>query len=236
QEVCDQILEAAKESSVGEGGVRSQVKIRKPNGKNNIRYEYDLDHIDCEKNEITFYRYISYSDGSNRKIQHVVGLEEFVNFKAFHEVKKYNFQINDGENYIFFNKSHKDSLPKPKGKGPNGGRLESHHGLQRAWAKENLSSYGYDEELAPSITIETGKTKFGSCHPHTIISNEQRARKNARVNSGESKWGSNLQEELQFIIADLEVAGFDKQIISKVLEQQYKMLNVLKIPYERLNY
>jgi len=29
QEVCDQILEAAKESSVGEDGVRSQVKIRK---------------------------------------------------------------------------------------------------------------------------------------------------------------------------------------------------------------
>ncbi|MCV5389685.1 hypothetical protein OFC62_33735, partial [Escherichia coli] len=32
QEVCDQILEAAKESSVGEDGVLSQVKIRKPKG------------------------------------------------------------------------------------------------------------------------------------------------------------------------------------------------------------
>nr|WP_274025811.1 hypothetical protein [Vibrio parahaemolyticus] len=65
QEICDQILEAEKESSVEKGGIRSQVKIRKPNGKNNIRYEYDLDHIDCEKNEITFYRHINHSDGSS---------------------------------------------------------------------------------------------------------------------------------------------------------------------------
>ncbi|EOK5607345.1 hypothetical protein ACM6UC_003276 [Vibrio parahaemolyticus] len=79
QEVCDQILEAAKESSVGEDGVRSQVKIRKPNGKNNIRYEYDLDHIDCERNEITFYRHINHSDGSRHEAQYVVGIEEFVN-------------------------------------------------------------------------------------------------------------------------------------------------------------
>ncbi|MCX8804109.1 RHS repeat-associated core domain-containing protein, partial [Vibrio parahaemolyticus] len=78
QEVCDQILEAAKESSVGEDGVRSQVKIRKPKGKNHIRYEYDLDHIDCERNEITFYRHINHSDGSRHEVQYVVGIEEFV--------------------------------------------------------------------------------------------------------------------------------------------------------------
>ncbi|MBE4426147.1 type IV secretion protein Rhs [Vibrio parahaemolyticus] len=87
QEVCDQILEAAKESSVGEDGVRSQVKIRKPNGKNNIRYEYDLDHIDCEKNEITFYRHINHSDGSRPEVQYVVGIEEFVNAHVFDSEK-----------------------------------------------------------------------------------------------------------------------------------------------------
>ncbi len=87
QEVCDPILEAAKESSVGEDGVRSQVKIRKPNGKNNIRYEYDLDHIDCERNEMTFYRHINHSDGSRHEVQYVVGIEEFVNAHVFDSEK-----------------------------------------------------------------------------------------------------------------------------------------------------
>ncbi|MCA6722160.1 type IV secretion protein Rhs, partial [Vibrio sp. Vb2131] len=83
----DQILEAAKESSVGEDGVRSQVKIRKPKGKNNIRYEYDLDHIHCERNEITFYRHINHSDGSRHEVQYVVGIEEFVNAHVFDSEK-----------------------------------------------------------------------------------------------------------------------------------------------------
>ncbi len=52
--------------------------IRKPKVKNYIRYEYDLDHIDCEKNEVTFHRYINHSDGSKRKVQYVVGIQEIV--------------------------------------------------------------------------------------------------------------------------------------------------------------
>ncbi|QCO85977.1 hypothetical protein D3H41_07685 [Vibrio neocaledonicus] len=51
---------------------------QKPKVKNHIRYEYDLDHIDCEKNEVTFHRYINHSDGSKRKVQYVVGIEEIV--------------------------------------------------------------------------------------------------------------------------------------------------------------
>ncbi|NOH49129.1 RHS repeat protein [Vibrio rotiferianus] len=79
KELCDRVLQAAKETSVGEDGVRSQVKIRKPNGKNHIRYEYDIDHIDCQKNEITFYRHINQSGGSKQEVQYVVGIEDFVN-------------------------------------------------------------------------------------------------------------------------------------------------------------
>ncbi|HGS5565587.1 TPA: hypothetical protein ACMDVC_003714 [Vibrio parahaemolyticus] len=79
QEVCDQILEAAKESSVGEDGVRSQVKIRRPDGQNHIRYEYNLEHIDSQKNEITFYRHINYSDGRKHEVHCVVKIEDFVN-------------------------------------------------------------------------------------------------------------------------------------------------------------
>ncbi|MDF5602237.1 type IV secretion protein Rhs, partial [Vibrio parahaemolyticus] len=59
----------------------------KPKGKNHIRYEYDLDHIDCEKNEITFYRHINHSDGSRHEVQYVVGIEEFVNAHVFDSEK-----------------------------------------------------------------------------------------------------------------------------------------------------
>ncbi len=52
-----------------------------------IRYEYDLDHIDCERNEITFYRHINHSDGSRHEVQYVVGIEEFVNAHVFDSEK-----------------------------------------------------------------------------------------------------------------------------------------------------
>ncbi|EPM3151675.1 hypothetical protein [Cronobacter turicensis] len=41
--------------------------------------------------------------------------------------------------------------------GPNGGRLQSHHGLQQEWAINNLSQYGYNPKLAPTVTIEQVK-------------------------------------------------------------------------------
>ncbi|MBU2985073.1 hypothetical protein KO528_06910 [Saccharophagus degradans] len=133
-------------------------------------------------------------------------------------------------NYVYFNETHKDSLPKPKGRGPNDGRLQSHHGLQQQWAKENLAEYGYDANMAPSITIETGKGL-----PHTTISKAQNARRDARISAGEGKWNSSLQEELQYIIDDMSSAGFQKQTIDQVLEQQYRMLDKLEVPYQRIN-
>ena len=137
----------------------------------------------------------------------------------------------DEINYVYFNKTHKDSLPKPKGDGPNGGKLQSHHGLQQEWAKKNLSQYVYDSKLAPTITIETGKEL-----PHTFISNAQTARRNERMASGVGKWSTTLQEELQFMVDDLTKAGFSRNTTSQVLEQQYKMLDKLGVKYERIDY
>ena len=133
------------------------------------------------------------------------------------------------KNYVLFNKTHGNSLPSPKGTGPNGGRLQSHHGLQKQWAMENLSSYGYNPNLAPSITIETGVGM-----PHTIISTAQNARRNARIAAGKGKWSSTLQEELNYIVKDFSNAGFSDSTIDKVLEQQYSMLDKLKVPYKRV--
>ncbi|PGZ94952.1 hypothetical protein COE51_21720 [Bacillus pseudomycoides] len=134
-------------------------------------------------------------------------------------------------NYVLFNKTHINSMPKPKGRGPNGGNLQSHHGLQQQWAKGNLSQYGYDPKLAPTVTIETGKGL-----PHTIITNAQNLRRDERVALGNGKWNSTLQDELKNMVFDFEQAGFSKETIRETLEQQYKMLDKLKVKYERIDY
>ena len=58
-----------------------------------------------------------------------------------------------------------------------------------------MSKYGYDPSLAPTVTLETGKGM-----PHTIISNLQNARRDARIASGNGKWSSSLQDELSYIV------------------------------------
>nr|MBI9051895.1 hypothetical protein [Anaerolineaceae bacterium] len=133
-------------------------------------------------------------------------------------------------NFILFNKTHVGSAPSPKGVGPNGSRLQSHHPLQQEWAINNLVEYGYDRNLAPTVTIETG-----TGYPHTNITNSQIQRRNLRVASGNGKWNSSLQDELQYIVDDFIEAGFSKSTIKKVLEQQYKMLKELAVPFERIN-
>lgn len=54
--------------------------------------------------------------------------------------------------------------------------------------------------------------------------------------SGVGKWSTTLQEELQLMVDDLTKAGFSPNTISKVLEQQYKMLDKLGVKYERIDY
>ncbi|MBX9624138.1 MAG: hypothetical protein K2X82_10045 [Gemmataceae bacterium] len=128
--------------------------------------------------------------------------------------------------YVLFNKTHAGSLPNPKGVGPNGGRLQSHHGLQQEWAAQNLP--GYDPKLAPTVTIETGKG-----FPHTTLSTLQNARRDARVAAGLGKWSSTIDEELSYIVTDFRLAGFGDDVIRKVLEQNYKMLDKLGVQYTR---
>jgi len=131
-------------------------------------------------------------------------------------------------NYVLFNKTHSGSMPIPKGEGPNGGLLQSHHGLQARWAEENLAAYGYSKDLAPTITIETGRGQ-----PHTVISQGQIARRDARVAAGEGKWSSSLQQKLRYIVDDMRGAGFQRSTIEQVLDQQYKMLDKLNVPYKK---
>ncbi|MCF6285265.1 MAG: hypothetical protein L3K26_08750, partial [Candidatus Hydrogenedentes bacterium] len=128
--------------------------------------------------------------------------------------------------YVLFNKTHSGSLPNPKGFGPNGGRLQSHHGVQNAWAAKNLP--GYDPKLAPTVTLETGKG-----HSHTIITNRQKERRDARIVAGQGKWGSTIDEELSHTVGDFHAAGFGDDVIKQVLEQNYSMLDKLGVVYSR---
>lgn len=103
--------------------------------------------------------------------------------------------------------------------------------MQQQWAIENLSKYGYDPSLAPTVTIETGRGM-----PHTTISNLQNARRDARVASGNGKWSSSLQDELSYIVSDFRAAGFSDAVINDVMGQQYRMLDKLGVKYERIKY
>ena len=131
--------------------------------------------------------------------------------------------------YALFNKTHAGALPIPRGVGPSGGRLQSHHGLQRAWADANLGRYGYDSELAPSITLETGEGL-----PHSIVSARQNARRDARLAAGKPKWGSSLQDELESTLSDLREAGLTPDQVEQALEQQYSMLRKLGVPFTKV--
>lgn len=130
--------------------------------------------------------------------------------------------------YIRFNRSHAGARPTPRGRGPSGGRLQSHHPVQRGWAEENLARYGYDADLAPTLTLETGRG-----FPHSIVSARQNARRLARIRSGQSRWSSTIDEELEFLVGDFRAGGFNDDAIQTVLEQQYRMLDKLGVRYTR---
>lgn len=133
--------------------------------------------------------------------------------------------------YILFNDTYKGARPNPRMAGPEGGRLQANHGLQGKWAQENLKQYGYDSKLAPAETIATGAEKP---YEHTIISNRQNARAAERVANGQGKWSSTIDEELQNTASDYKAAGYSDATVSKVLDQNYKMLDKLKVPYNKV--
>lgn len=124
-----------------------------------------------------------------------------------------------------FFKAHR-LVPTPRGKGPLGGPLQSHHALQGEWAEQNLAGYGYDRSLAPTLTLETGKGRA-----HSIISRLQNARRDLRSATGQGRWSSTLQQELDYLVSDFRAAGLSDKTITEALSQQYRMLDKLGVPY-----
>lgn len=98
------------------------------------------------------------------------GLNEPISVQSINYNIQYGIKYDDNGISFVLNKQHNKSLPTPKGLGPNGGRMQSHHILQNEWAEHNLNNY--NKNLAPTITIETGKNL-----PHTKITNSQNLRR-----------------------------------------------------------
>jgi hypothetical protein len=129
---------------------------------------------------------------------------------------------------IRFNLTHKGARPNPRGRGPGGGRLQSHHPLQREWAEQNLGAYGYDATLAPTVTLETGRG-----FSHTIISARQNLRRMIRSQMGRGKWSSTIDDELRYIVGDFRAGGFSDEAIRAIMYRQYRMLDKLGVSYTR---
>lgn len=128
--------------------------------------------------------------------------------------------------FSLFNETHKHSQPQPKGIGPQGGKLQSHHAIQQEWALNNLP--GYKPSLAPTVTLETGQGRV-----HSIINQCQTRRRNERVANGLGKWSSSIDDELRYIVEDFREAGLGDDVVKQALEQNYKMLDKLGVKYTK---
>ena len=101
------------------------------------------------------------------------------------------------------------------------GTLQSHHGLQQKWAKENLGKYGYNPDLAPTITLETNAGGVKNL-PHTLITSQQNA-----YNAQHGSTSGTLQERLILGAQQQLNAGISKDVVMQDLENNYKMIDRL---------
>lgn len=101
------------------------------------------------------------------------------------------------------------------------GTLQSHHGLQQKWASSNLSAYGYNPDLAPTITLETNANGVKNL-PHTLITNQQNS-----YNRENGSTSGTLQERLVLGAQQQIKAGVSRDVVIQDLENNYKMIDKL---------
>ena len=99
--------------------------------------------------------------------------------------------------------------------------LQSHHGLQQKWASSNLSAYGYNPDLAPTITLETNANGVKNLS-HTVITNQQNA-----YNRQNGSTSGTLQERLILGAQQQLNAGISKDVVMQDLANNYKMIDKL---------
>lgn len=136
----------------------------------------------------------------------------------------------DNGNDIVFNYQHSDAFPKsPRPLGSHGGSLQSHHFMQKAVMKK--ASPDYNANKAPTMTIETNaRTKIVDYDlPHTIINREQ-IQANKSTNYSQS-----INDELQNGVKYMQDAGFSNKFIQQALNDNYHMLDKLKLEYSKID-
>ncbi|MDP1564313.1 MAG: polymorphic toxin-type HINT domain-containing protein [Pirellulaceae bacterium] len=95
------------------------------------------------------------------------------------------------------------------------GRVQSHHGIQRAWAKRNIALY--DEDAAPGLLM-----KSSSGEVHAKLSAAQRARR--RQPGG---WDTDIRSEFNISYRELVNAGLSIKEAQRVIKQNYKYFHSL---------
>jgi YD repeat-containing protein len=144
----------------------------------------------------------------------------------------YNFEVEDNHNYFVgktnggicvhnatygrsspFNQNtysgHGQSVRR--GFPRTGHNTQSHHVIQNEWARHNIP--GYSEGAAPAILLETGATPL---RPHTVISRNQNARRDARLalpGGTANRWNTTIREEFDNSSRDLR-AGLQNAVNS----------------------
>ncbi|SDP31704.1 RHS repeat-associated core domain-containing protein, partial [Pseudomonas cichorii] len=96
--------------------------------------------------------------------------------------------------------------PRPSG-------MQSHHIIQDAWAKTNVSDYSRGS--APAILLPASPQ-------HSTVTALQNARRDERLANGQSKWGTSMQEEFRNSYRDLGAAGVSEKCKRKAIKQAYK--------------
>lgn len=139
-----------------------------------------------------------------------------------------NYAFENGIKYIdndiefVFNKTHGGALPKPRGLGPNGGKLESHHIIQDKWMKSNFGNK-YSRNLAPTITIEKGV--HGQTLAHNTISNRQNARRLAKKEKNIAPYSNSLSDEMNNSKEDLLSTGLSLSTVNSLMDQAQSMID-----------
>jgi hypothetical protein len=94
--------------------------------------------------------------------------------------------------------------------------VQSHHPIQDAWAKRNITSYR--RNAAPATLLQSS-----SGLPHANISQAQRARRS--LNGG---WNTTLKQEFNISYREMLDAGVPKAQAKKALNDSYKYFDSIR--------
>ncbi|WP_317162799.1 RHS repeat-associated core domain-containing protein [Tenacibaculum maritimum] len=94
--------------------------------------------------------------------------------------------------------------------------VQSHHGIQDAWAKKNINNYKRNSAPATLLPSSSGMS-------HAKISAAQRARRRAQ-----GGWNTSLKEEFNISYKEMIDAGTPKAQAQKALKDSYKYFDSLR--------